>query len=358
MNMYVVLIGDSGIPRKSTSIAMATGLVHRVLDADVGLVQAKATPERLNEILHERSLEYGSAQICIAIPELAVFLGTEGYAHPMPVLLTDLYDCPDYRSGGGTIARGSQPQRNVWVCFLSGSTPIWLLKTVNPDVSEGGFTSRCLFILANKPKQSIPWPDGRGAEDDYAYLVADLLTIHRHAQNSDSILLTEGAMATFGAWYRDRTHAIDPHTQSFEAREDAHVLRVAALLCINDDSWRIDYGHIVRALQLVAGVKADGKRIFEGGEIRSKYASAFDTLRIELMSAGMDPIMKGALSRKCRRGLARHEFDDLLDVLHEMGAVQRFVDPMHERGRPAMYFRGTEMLLERGLGERVLTKLT
>jgi hypothetical protein len=70
----------------------------------------------------------------------------------------------------------------------------------------------------------------------------------------------------------------------------------------------------------------------------------------------MDPIPKYTLARRCRRKLDREEFDALLEVLHEVGAVQRFADPMHERGRPAEYYRGTSILLSKGLGETVLGK--
>jgi hypothetical protein len=70
----------------------------------------------------------------------------------------------------------------------------------------------------------------------------------------------------------------------------------------------------------------------------------------------MDPIAKYHLTRKCRRSLDLGEFNSLLEVLHEIGAVQRFIDPMHERGRPVEYYRGTSILLSKGLGEQVLDK--
>jgi hypothetical protein len=42
--------------------------------------------------------------------------------------------------------------------------------------------------------------------------------------------------------------------------------------------------------------------------------------------------------------------------MHEIGAVQRFTHKTGERGRPVEYYRGTELLLSRGLGEQVLEK--
>jgi hypothetical protein len=358
LNMYLILVGESGVARKTTSVSTAGGLVRTVLSAthEIGYLDAKMTPEKLDDILHQSTMEFGNAQLCIAIPELAVFLGTERYTAHMPTLLTDLYDCPSHRHGGGTIERGSCIQRNVWISFLSASTPIWLLKTVNPNVVEGGFTSRCMFIFSNEPKQKIPWPDGTDTSDDRSWLLADLRSIRTRATNSEPILLTEGAMAAFRGWYNKRDRALDTYRQSFEAREDSHVLRVAALLCINDGSWRIDHGHIVCAIRLVHEVKDGSGVIFEGAEVRSKFAASLDSLRSTLISAGMDPVQRTALARKCRRGLDIQEFNALLEVLHELGAVQRFTDKLQDYGRPAEYFRGTNVLLSKGLGEQVLEK--
>jgi hypothetical protein len=109
-------------------------------------------------------------------------------------------------------------------------------------------------------------------------------------------------------------------------------------------------------VQLVTELKHDSGLIFEGTEMRTKYATSLDSIRALLISAGMDPIPKAELSRRCRRNLPIDEFNALLEVLHEIGAVQRFIDKQQERGKPAEYYRGTSILLARTLGEQVLEK--
>jgi hypothetical protein len=47
----------------------------------------------------------------------------------------------------------------------------------------------------------------------------------------------------------------------------------------------------------------------------------------------------------------------MLEVLAEIRAIQRFVVRTGERGRPAEWIRGTQLLLGRGLGEAVLERL-
>lgn len=360
LNMYCVLISESGVARKSSSIAMASGLVGQLLQrGDVGFMNSKVTAEALDDYLHQRTMEFDTAQLCITVSELAVFMGTESYVANMPTLLTDLYDCPDRRHGGGTISRGSCIQRNVWLSFLSASTPVWLLKTVNPNVVEGGFTSRCYFIVSNKPKRRIAWLDEAPREEDYHQLQDMLFRISTQADTHHDILLTDAALSHFREWYNQRDHELDPFKQSFQAREDAHVLRIAAFLCINDDTWVIDTPHVKAAIKLIAEIKAESSRIFENTEARTSFAYALEAIRSMLISTGMDPIPRHKLYYKCRHHVTNPEFMALLEALHDIGAIQRFTLQNDDgRGRPSDFIRGTDMLVSQGLGEKVLDRFT
>lgn len=356
LNMYIVLVGESGVARKSTSIRVATTVARTIIggDAPIGLLDAKVTPEKLDEILHDRTMEHMHASLAIAVPELAVFLGTERYTAHMPTLLTDLYDCPEAREGGGTIMRGAVSQRRIWVSFLSASTPVWLLKTVNPNVVEGGFTSRCYFIISNTPKKRIPWPVDAD-KDLLQDIKDDAKIIAVEAQSRGPIQMDPTGLDVFSTWYNEKDHALDPFKQSFESREDAHVLRLAALLAINDGSWIIKRSHVNIAIRLVKDIKESAGGIFENAEARTKYAMALDVIRSQLMSRGMDPMPRAALFRKCRNYIDNEAFMNMIEVLHEIGAVQRFMI-QGEAGRPGEFIRGTNMILSKGLGETVLDR--
>lgn len=358
LNMFVVLVGESGVARKTTSVATATRVVRSVLAVrnDIGLIDAKVTPEKLDLLLHMRSAEFGTAQLCISIPELAVFLGTERYIAHMPTLLTDLYDCPSVRSGGGTIARGAVLQQDVWLHFLSASTPIWLLKTVNPNVVEGGFTSRCYFILSNEPKRKVAWPE-EPDHDLFQDLCDDLRIIAAESSVRGPIPVSANARAAIERWYADREPSTDPFKQSFEAREDAHVLRIAALLSINDGSWNTKRSHIHVAIRLTNELKEQSGNIFTHSQTRTKMSMGFDTLRTLLVNTGMDPIPRHALFRRCRHHINNDEFNTLIETLQELGAIQRFYVES-ERGRPTDFIRGTTLLMAKGLGAAVLDKFS
>jgi hypothetical protein len=358
LNMYVILVGDSGVVRKTTSVHNASTLVRSLLDTyrNLSLLDAKLTPEKLDELLHTQTINHGTAQLCITAPELAVFLGTERYIAHMPTLLTDLYDCPDARDGGGTVTRGSVTQRKVWVHFLSASTPIWLLKTVNPNVIEGGFTSRCYFVVANEPKRRVPWP----IEPDaalYSDLCDDLRIIAQEARQHPEIGIEPDALKFFTDWYEIRPRSIDPYKQSFEAREDAHVLRVAAVLAINEGTWCIHQTHLEHAITAVSTIKDSSARIFDRAEVTSKFAIGLDILRTHLINSGMSPMSRAHLYLRVRQHLTNADFINLLEVLQDMGAIQRF-ELRGNRGRPTDYIRGTQLLLDRKIGEHVIERFT
>jgi hypothetical protein len=301
-------------------------------------------------------MEHGNAQLCISVPELATFMGTERYVVHLPALLTDLYDCPDRYDSGGTIIRGKIHLRNVWLSFLSASTPVWLLKAVNPNVIEGGFTSRCYFVTSNEPKNRIPWPQENDAEM-YQDLCDDMKIIAAEAAVRGPIQVDPTGIETFTKWYHGRRRAIDAFKQSFEAREDAHALRVAALLAINDGSWIIKRSHVYVGTRLMEMMKESSSNIFASTEARTKFAHALDAVRAALMSYGMDPVPRHKLYLKARSYVTNEEFLTLLEVMHEIGAIQRFTIA-GERGRPADWIRGTDVLLSKGLGENVLDRFS
>jgi hypothetical protein len=364
LNMYLALIAESGIVRKSSAIRAASGLVRAMLldDDDIMFFDAKTTPEQLDRLLHTNTERVGCGQVAISISELATFMGNESYTAGMPALLTDLYDCPDHRSGPGTIKDGPIDQHNLWVSFIAGSTPTWLLRTVNPAVSEGGFASRCLFVNATKPKRTIAWPTPPNKEHEgrkKAAMLMQLREIREESFHHHGVGLYDSAMTMFVDWYDRRTPSLDPFIATFEAREDAHVLRTAALLAINAGAWEIHVTHLVAALQLVNQVKKGAAYVFSHAVDRSRYGFAIELIRTVLMTRGMDPIPRGMLFRRMSKHLDHTEFVAMLDVLHECGAIQRFVLKQDGGpGRPTDYIRGTKGLMAAGLAEVVVKQLS
>jgi hypothetical protein len=344
LNLYCILVAESGVTRKSTSVRRAVKFVRDLCGDDNLLVESKITPEKLEHDLFLQTVEFGCARVNIAIDELVKFLGREKYVETMTTLLTDLYDCPEIRNGGGTLARGRTLLKQVYVSFLSASTPSWLLRAVNPDVIEGGFTSRVIFVVEEQPKRRAPWPE-ETSHTLFESLRHQLRSLRERATTIKKVIVSDGAKKKFSSWYKSRDIKRDPFRASFQSREDGHVLRIAALLCINDDTWEIQSTHIVTAIKIVTEVRENGAAIFEGTGTNSKIILGVDAIRDKLLVAGINGIKQSELTKALQRYMNAEHVRTALDIMHDLNMVQRFDGIQIGKGRPTTMWRATQSLL-------------
>ena len=358
LNLYMILCANAGTTRKSTAIRMCEAVYRAAgFDEQALTVTGSITPEKLTAQLAQRTTDYKPATANIIVSELVTFLGKETYVTAMPGLLTDLYDCPAQRSYG-RLSTGPRIINNIYVTFAAASTPSWLIRAINPDVIEGGFTSRCLFIIEEKRKRLVAWPDDAksvGVEP----LATDLQYVREQAArwSSADITLTDNAKARFVRWYEnrkeDRTN--DPFISSFEAREDHHILRLAALLSVNDDSWLIDTHHIGHAIKLIMHHKEAGAALFAANREGARLTVGLDKLRTVLLEAGDLGITQSDLLFRTRTALRTRELEYALTVMHEMEMVQRFDLPTG--GRKKTIWRATNKILARSLNQLLTERL-
>lgn len=361
LNWYVILVAESGTTRKSTAVREATKIarVHKSLGTH--MIESRMTPGTLEKKLNDLTLEYGYAHAAISIPELVTFLGRDQHVMQLPGVLTDLYDCPDEKSGGGTITRGDTAIKNVYLSFLSASAPSWLARAINPDVIEGGFTSRTIFVHSERAKKRVPWPEDVDETQVKCQMIEALKTAmaFKNVINPvTTIDLNPRALKHFKTWYNARHFNRDPFRSSFEAREDAHVLRLAACLCINDGSWIIQVEHVRKAITVIQACKEDGARIFESGVRIGRTLAGIDVLRQALCNAGLSGIAQGELSMKIKHKLDGHEMITALRIMQELDMVQCFEGIKTGVGRPKTIWRATKHITARNAIELIEGKLT
>lgn len=347
LNWYVILAAESGETRKSTAIHSIKDIVR----SNAYILGGKTSPEALELTLHERTRTTGSASVTFAVSELITILGREGYMSTMPGLLTDLYDCPSYRNSPGTLKSGEIIQKDVYVNFLSASTPTWLVTAINPSVIEGGFTSRVIFVVDDTRKRAIAWPEERGDGADQS-VRQSYEELTQAAKGIGPIQISKGGLKKFRNWYNNRATHTDPFLSSFEAREDDHVLRLAACLAINDGTLEIQSIHIGKAIQVINQAKTRANGLF-GGDFSSKarITGAITRVREILIESGTDGIKHSDLQRRVVRHTDAKELRMLINIMHECGMVQIF-----KMKRGEMY-RATQAIEKFGVTTEVLSKL-
>lgn len=309
----------------------------------------------LNE-LSRQTREVGSAQVVLIASELAAMLGRGTQIAGIPALLTDLYDCPDVRSGGGSLSSGSLNFKNVYCSFLAGSTPSWLATAVRPEIIAGGFTSRCYFVNGRNRKRLVAWGEA-ATESTQDKLVTQLQEIQRESLSYPRIGITSAARSTFTRWYADRAVHKDTYRESFESREDGHILRFAGLLAINERAWCINDDHIRRAVTFIREVKSYGTELFTGVREAATSIKLVRKVRDVLLAAGAGGLGYSHIYRASNlSGRASNELRSLLTTMHELDLVKlHTVTPL--RGRPSEHYTATEYLKNEAFLEDVAARL-
>lgn len=361
MNWYIIFVAESGTTRKSTAVRIATGLLKDVADElphYFNIIEGKTTPEQLEETLAKQSKEYNSANCFISVSELVSFMGKERYTVAMPGLLTDLYDSPAERKSAGSLTRGATTLNNVYVTLLSASTATWLTQAINPTVIEGGFTSRVIFVSAESPKGHFPWPIAH--EDEHAKrgaLTHQLVTMAHRASVEQKIHLSSAAIRAFGLWYKRREHSRDAYSSSFESRQDAHTLRLAATLSVAENSWEVSEKNINQAIAIIEEMKQDAKQLFMARVGSGDNLNIVGRVSDLLLKHGTTGINGTQLSLGVSKYMDRFTLDTLMRIMHEMGLVQKFVIKSEGVGRPKTLWRATKLLLTPNINDVVANKL-
>jgi len=367
MNLYAILVAESGTTRKSSAVRAATDIARLFIDnlkqendEHVELIETKITPEAFEHRLISLSNDFGYSQAAISVSELVTFFGKEKYTMAMPGMLTDLYDSPTRRYGGGTLVRKRTEIHNVYINVLSASTPSWLCRAVNPDVIEGGFTSRCLFIVSEQRKAHIAWPEETQDEQEFKEsCVAFLTQTRKRSHHIREISLRDDALTKFKHWYTRREDSSDSFRSSFESREDSHVLRLAGLLSVNADRWEILPDDIDTATSIIKKVKEDGATLFVGAGSEPLLLGVAK-LQERLTEAGVDGIDHATLYKQMRYWMKRDEFVTALDIMHEMAMIQKFIVPreMGKGGKDTVMWRATNSIAAPGSLQQVVSTLS
>lgn len=360
MNSYMILVSESGIMRKSTSIRLATGLLRDYFSENNTphvMLETRFSTGALFAMLTEMTRKNGHAHAIVVASELAAVLNRSAGAS-VPAVLTDLYDCPDVRIGGSNIKDGGFNFRNVYLSFIAGSTPVWLARAVRPEVVEGGFTSRCYFVQGRNRKRLVPWPDAADDTRLRTTMLQQLKDIANDTRTYARIGINSQARDTFASWYGSRDVHKDAYRESFESREDAHVLRFAGLAAANEQTWTISDDYVRRGINIVAELKRYGANLFttDAGIGKASMRLA-ERLRTRLLIAGDIGIGRRELYRALAiSGRQSDEFRTLLRLFHELDLCKVF-SIEETGGRPREQYVATEYLKNEQFLEDVANKL-
>lgn len=252
-NLYVILIAESALLRKSSAIKIGVNLLRESLGKGVNLFAQKVTTESFIHYLSEISKEKKRSIATVISDELAVTLGQCAKDPSLLHLLTSLYDNPDHFEYS-TIIRGIEVCDYVCLNMLAGSTPEWLKSSMPEDAIGGGFYSRLIPVNRTEAAHKIPHPEDSittASAEIRANLVNDLQAMH----------CIEGqfhwdakAKQMFADWYCDylEPEGVNPYLRGYYGRKGDTIIKLAMLSSLSkSDNLMIQPQDFMFALRLI-----------------------------------------------------------------------------------------------------------
>lgn len=266
-NEYIILVSESARCRKTTSAEMAIKIYRKAEITPV--LRGDATRRALSKHMHEMVETTGYSFTYLYAPELGTLLGADSYISGLMTLITDFYDCPE-ENEHRTQTQGVDIHKDVFLSILGCTTPSWLAG-MPPDMVEGGFSSRALFIVQNAPRPPKPRPTKSDKMKELELmLIEDMGAIHKM---SGEFRWSEDAKLYFDEWYVREYNKIDTadvRLRAYYGRKGDHLLKLCMVLSASrNDSMLITHYDIEAGLTLLNQVEKMMAQAFRGFTLSS-----------------------------------------------------------------------------------------
>lgn len=316
-NQYIILVSESARCRKTTAADIAIKLYEKALTREI--VTGKITCAMFYKDLDAEFRKSGTSSIFVYSPELGSLLGPDAYLSGLMTAVTDFYGCME-STGNRTKNQGIDVLKKVFVNLLGCTIPSWLAG-MPPDMVEGGFSSRVIFVVADSPRPPCPRLvyTPRMAELDEA-LQADLRTI---AEIDGEFKMTPACQRFYESWYVREYAKIDdcdPRLKAYYGRKGDHLIKLSMCLSASRGSSRqISELDMTNALDMLGEVEKSMSSAFVGVAFSS---SAKNTERIAKLIERSPGISHADILKRNRLHLSGEELVKVVDTLRESNSVR------------------------------------
>jgi hypothetical protein len=283
-NLYIVLTGPPGEPRKGTAMASGYSILRPL---NLKLSADRLTPEyfikELSSCLVTTQFDAGKfmnhCSLTVFSKELTVFIGYKNSQFLAD--LTDLYDCADdwsYRTKGG----GTFEITGAWLNMLAATTPEQIQAALPAEAVGGGFASRVLFIYADKRGKTVPVPIENVELKEK--LIADLEEI---SLLGGPFLATNDYITTRTEWYArqsQETQVIqDARFAAYYSRKASTATKLSMILSASrSDEMKLREVDFIRAVEMLDEAEIPMMRALSGVG-KSDYAEILPQVMEEIL---------------------------------------------------------------------------
>lgn len=251
--------------------------------------------------------------ITVAASELGTFLDPRN--REMIDVLNALWDGQEAPWQRRTKGDGVSEIQNPWLNFLGCTTPGWIEENFPEHAIKGGFTSRTVFVYADRKRELIAYPklrmDASGAEFRKLrrWLINDLKAI---AQIKGEYVLSEAATTWGISWYeRHWTQGVshldaDLHG-GYIARKQTHIHKTAMVLAAAETTdLVIEAKHLQQAEQLITSLEFSLPNVFNS--IIDNKEAQYSALLVRIVRRHPKGVQKRAVWRTLFSSMSENDF--------------------------------------------------
>ena len=272
-NFYIVFVAPPGIVSKSTTAGVSMNLLRQVPDIKFG-PDVVTWPALVSGFAKAaEGFEYNGDLLTMS----AMTLESSEFGNllnpqdkDMVDLLVSLWDGKQGAFKKETKNSGNDAIENPWINLIACTTPSWIAGNFPEYMIGGGFTSRCIFVYADKKEKYVAYP-GLSVPKHLDSLANDLVEDLGHIARTlvGEYRLTPQAIEWGEDWYH-RHYTVrsinleDDRFGGYIARKQTHIHKLAMVLAASssDSMWLTDE-HLQIADQMVTDLEPDMQYVFE-----------------------------------------------------------------------------------------------
>ena len=272
---YIIIVAPPGVVSKSTTAAIAIDLLKQVPGIKFGpqMVTWPALVKAFADAREEFEFQDEWHPMCamtIESSELGNLINPQD--REMIDLLVTLWDSKTGALDKRTKGSGNDEVVNPWINMIACTTPAWIEGNFPEYVIGGGFTSRCLFVYAEKKEKFVAYPLRSMPDPEQLQLIKTALVQDlEHISNTlaGPFTLDEAAFKWGTTWYeRHNTakseHLTDERFSGYLARKQTHMHKLAMILsAAKSDSQIITIEDLATAEKMLFDLEKDMPKVFD-----------------------------------------------------------------------------------------------
>ena len=270
-NCFIIFVAPPGIVAKSTTSGVGVDLLRNVPGINIGPSSCTwqsllGSMAELEETFLVNKKRQRMSCVTVNASELGMFLNFRDAE--MIDVIVDLWDGKDTPLVRRTVGGGQTEIAAPWINMLACTTPSWITQSMPRYSIGGGFTSRCVFVFADRKEKFVPYPADYipvNHERNRKKLIEDLTRI---SLLEGSFTLSPEAKKLGEDWYIDFNvnkpqHLKTDQLAGYAARKQTHLHKVAMCLsAARSNDKVIEKQDLEAALSLLSVCEQNMNKVF------------------------------------------------------------------------------------------------